>query len=239
MLLRELTGNPRIRVTEGGNVFKTKEGEILTQRINQADVEPTVRWLETITGYEHLPHMLGTTGKKPTSGDLDIGMPPGATKEELITKLSAWCNEHGVDIKSAIKKSGVSVHFRTPIGGAPDRGYVQTDFMFLPNLEFAKFAMAADPQSNFKDSNKHVMLASVAKHKGLKWSPTTGLVSRENNEVITTNPDEIARTLLGGQANRGSITSVEKILDALKGNPDAEAILADARETLAREGVTI
>jgi hypothetical protein len=111
--------------------------------------------------------------------------------------------------------------------------------MFLPNLEFAKFAMAADPNSNYKDANKHVVLSSIAKHKGLKWSPTTGLVSRENNEVISTDPDDIARTLLGGQANRGSITSVEKILDALEGNPDADAILADARETLGREGVTI
>jgi hypothetical protein len=238
MLLRELTVVRRI-VKEGGNVFKDKDGEILTQRINQADVEPTVRWLETITNYEHLPHMLGTTGKKPTSGDLDIGMPPVATKDELVAKLSAWCGKHNVDPKSAIRKSGVSVHFRTPIGGSPDRGHVQTDFMFLPNLEFAKFAMAADPQSNFKDANKHVVMSAVAKHKGFKWSPTTGLINRETNQVISTDPDEIARTLLGDGATRGDITSVEKILSRLDGNPDADAILADARETLARDGITI
>jgi hypothetical protein len=111
--------------------------------------------------------------------------------------------------------------------------------MFLPNLEFAKFAMSADPQSNFKDSNKHVVMASIAKHKGYKWSPTTGLVNRETNEVLSTDPDEIAKTLLGSTATRGDITSVEKILNALQGNSDAEAILADARETLGREGVTI
>ncbi len=238
MYLREIASY-RLQIVEGGNVFKSKEGEILTQRINQADVEPTVRFLEKITGLELVPHMLGTTGKKPTSGDLDIGMPEGVTKDELVAKLSAWCAQNEIDPRTAIKKSGVSVHFRAPIGGAPDRGYVQTDFMFIPNLDFAKFSMAADPRSQYKDANKHVVLSAVAKHHGFKWSPTQGLISRATNEVVSTNPDEIAEMLLGNGKNRGDITSVEAVVKALEGNPDRETILADARETLGREGIEI
>lgn len=238
MYLRELTSR-RVQIVEGGNVFKSKEGEILTQRINQADVEPTVRFLEHITGLELVPHMLGTTGKKPTSGDLDIGMPEGVTKEDLVAKLSAWCAQNGIDPKTAVKKSGISVHFRSPIGGAQDRGHVQVDFMFIPNLDFAKFSMAADPQSQYKDANKHVVLSAVAKHHGFKWSPTQGLISRTTNDVVSTNPDEIAQMLLGNGKNRGDLTSVEAVVNALEGNPDRDAILADARETLGREGIEI
>jgi len=238
MLLHEISLTLRV-VKEGGNVFKNKKGEILTQRISQADIEPTVHWLEKITSYEHLPHLLGTTGTKTTSNDIDIGMPPGADKDELINKLSIWCSKNKMDPKDCIKKSGVSVHFKTPVGGSPDRGFVQTDFMFVPNLEFAKFSMVADPNSEYKNANKHVVLSAVAKHHGFKWSPTQGLISRTTNDVVSTNPDEIAEMLLGNRKTRADITSVEAVINALEGNPDRDAILADARETLGREGIEI
>ena len=56
-------------LNEGGNIFKNAEGQPATQRINQADVEPTLKWLEKITGLNHVDNMLGSTGIKPTSGD--------------------------------------------------------------------------------------------------------------------------------------------------------------------------
>ena len=59
---------------EGGNVFKDDAGVILTKRIARADVIPTVQWLETVTGLELTDHMLGTTGKKESSGDLDLAI---------------------------------------------------------------------------------------------------------------------------------------------------------------------
>ena len=49
-------------LNEGGNVFKTADGQDATQRINQADVEPTLKWLEKITGLNHVDNMLGSTG---------------------------------------------------------------------------------------------------------------------------------------------------------------------------------
>lgn len=228
-------------IVEGGNVFKSAEGEELTQRINQADVEPTIRFLEKITGIPHFEHALGTTGKTPTSGDLDIGMPPGVTKEELVAKLSAWCSQHGEDSKAFIRKSGISVHFKTPIGGSPERGYVQTDFMFVPNLEFAKFAMAADPHSKYRGSHKQILLSSIAKVQGFTWNPTTGLIDRTTKKLVDggDDPDHIATLLFGHGHDRTSLTSVEAVLRALENNPQREALLADARETLGREGVEI
>jgi hypothetical protein len=228
-------------ITEGGNVFKDAEGKELTQRINQADVEPTIRFLEKITGIPHFEHALGTTGKSPTSGDLDIGIPAGIKKEDLIAKLSQWCSQHGEDPKAFIRKSGISVHFKTPIGGSTERGYVQTDFMFVPNLEFAKFAMTSDPHSKYRGAHKQILLSSIAKVQGYTWNPTTGLIDRATKQLVDdgTNPDHIATLLFGPGANRTSLTSVEAVLAALENNPNREALLADARETLGREGVEI
>jgi len=237
----EFYHGPKSVITEGGNVFKNKEGEALTQRINQADVEPTVRFLEKITGIPHFEHALGTTGKTPTSGDLDIGIPSDVTKEQLVAKLSAWCSQHGEDAAAFIKKSGISVHFKTPIGGSPERGYVQTDFMFVPNLEFAKFAMAADPQSKYRGAHKQILLSSIAKVLGYTWNPTTGLIDRATKKLVDNgdNPDQIAELLFGKNYDRSSLTSVEAVLAALENNPRREELLADARETLGREGVEI
>lgn len=225
---------------EGGNVFKDKTtGEALTQRINQADVEPTIRFLEKITGVSHLEHALGTTGKTPTSGDLDIGVPADVSKQELVNKLSQWCSQHGENAQEFIKKSGISVHFKTPIGGSLERGYVQTDFMFVPNLEFAKFAMASDPQSKYRGAHKQIILSSIAKVKGLSWNPTTGLSDRATKKLIDNgdNPDHVAEVLFGSGFDRSSLTSVEAVLRALENNPQKEELLADARETLGREGI--
>lgn len=228
-------------IVEGGNVFKDKEGKELTQRINQADVEPTIRFLEKITGIPHFEHALGTTGKTPTSGDLDIGMPPGVTKEELVSKLSVWCSKHREDPAAFIKKSGISVHFKTPIGGSPERGYVQTDFMFVPDLDFAKFAMAADPNSKYRGAHKQILLSSIAKILGYTWNPTTGLTDRATKKLVDSgnNPDHVAELLFGAGKDRTSLTSVEAVLAALENNPRREELIADARETLGRDGVEI
>jgi len=60
---------------EGGNVFKDAEGQPLTQRINQSDVPATVAWIEQLTGIEFpREHWLGSTGKAPTSGDMDLAV---------------------------------------------------------------------------------------------------------------------------------------------------------------------
>ena len=40
------------QLLEGGNVFKTKSGDPLTQRINLQDVPATVDWIEQVTGID-------------------------------------------------------------------------------------------------------------------------------------------------------------------------------------------
>ena len=222
---------------EGGNVFK---GDLATQDIKQADIPATVDFLSSIIGEDLSDEWLGTTGQKAVSGDLDLAMDANEySKDDVANKLSAWVKAHGGDPREYVKKTGVSVHFRTPIRGNQELGFAQTDFMFLPDKAFSKFSMRADPNSKYKDSMKHIVMSSIAKFHGLKWSPTVGLISRTTDKLVSKDPDEIARMLLGPKANQNDIRSVEAIMKKISADPDANAALADARETLGKQGVNL
>ena len=225
---------------EGGNVFKDNAGTILTKRINRADVLPTIKWLETVTGLELTDHLLGTTGKKETSGDLDIAIDANeVNKDEFAAKLGEYISKQGSDPKQWIKKSGVSVHFKTPIKGDEANGYVQSDFMF-GEREWMKWSMTGGREgSELKGAHRHVILASIAKTKGMKWSFQNGLMNRDTNEVITKDPNEIAKKLLGQTATPKNLQDPEAIIDYIIKLPNYEELIADARTTLARDGVEL
>ena len=144
---------------EGGNIFKDPETkQPLTQRIAKADVLPPVQWLEKITNLPHEDFMLGTTGKKVTSGDLDVAVnQEEVSKEELVKRLAAWCQANGKDPKQWIKKSGISVHFFTPIRGVESNGFVQSDLMFGdPN--WMKWSLrGASGDSPYKGQHRQIL----------------------------------------------------------------------------------
>ena len=105
-----------MQLKEGGNIFKDASGRALTQRINQADVKSTIAWLEQLTGLDLQDNTLGSTGRKPTSGDLDLAVDANQiTKEQLIARLTQWAESHGFKPEEWMRKSGISVHFKTPI----------------------------------------------------------------------------------------------------------------------------
>ena len=52
------------QINEGGNIFKNPTGQPATQRINQADVDPTIAWLEKITGLPLQSNKLGNGLRK-------------------------------------------------------------------------------------------------------------------------------------------------------------------------------
>jgi len=224
---------------EGGNVFKDQNGRILTQRINQADVNPTLAWLEMmLPGLDLQNNKLGSTGLKPTSGDLDIAVDASAvSKDQLAAKLSQWATSHGFKPEDYVKRSGISVHFKTPINGRPTAGHVQTDFMFLTNVPFSKFALTAAADSKYGGSDRNVLINSIAKSMGYKLNQTSGIADRTTNEIITDDPDKIAKLLLSNRATKEDLYSVETIVAALEQDPKRDAKLADARDHFAKKGV--
>ena len=230
-----------IILKEGGNIFKDPEsGNPLTQRIARDAVDPTLGWVEKLTGLKLKDAKLGSTGIRSSSGDLDVAVDQSKNdKEQVFQKLKAWAEKTHPDDnpRQWVAKSGTNVHLRTPINGNPANGFVQTDLMF-GNPEWMKFALRGmGDNTPYKGAHRMIFLASIAKAQGMMWSPTKGLVNRETKEVITTDPNEIAVRLIGKGANRANLDSVETIHKAIKGRPDYEALVSDVRDNFEKQGI--
>ena len=233
-------------LTEGGNVFKDAQGQPLTQRINQADVPATIKWLESVLGMDlsgekdpetgYPVRWLGSTGKKATSGDLDIAIDTNEiSKGELANKLVNFVERQKQDPKEWVQQRG-EVHFRTPINGDAKQGYVQTDFMFFPNLDWGQFYYGGSTDSAYKGMNRNVLLSSIAKSLGLKVG-ANGVFSRATDKLVSQDPDQLAKWLLGSNFNRSHLKNVESIYTALSNDPEINNKLKDFRDYLAREGL--
>ena len=246
-----------MNLLEGGNVFKDATGKPLTQRISSADVPGTIKWLEKLTGLDltgkekdknGVPaRWLGSTGRRDTSGDLDIALDANiVSKEQLNTFLTQWATKNNLDPAQFVKKAG-ELHFRTPINGDPKQGFVQTDFNFYSDpdaLKWGTFYMSGS-SANYKGMARNVLLSSLAKQyrsrketQGLKIGGN-GIVSRTTNKLIANgqDPDLAAQMVLGPGKKRNDLATVETIYANLAGDPQRDAKLADFREYLAREGL--
>lgn len=224
-------------LNEGGNIFKTADGTPLTQRINRDDVPSTIQWIESVTNIAFPQETwLGTTGRKSSSGDLDLAVDETkTTKEDLIKVLLA----KGVD-KNNIKKSGDSVHVKAPIAGDPKNGFVQADLMF-GEPGWQAFSMSGAPEgSQLTGMSRHVILASIvsALHPGLKWSYKHGLVDRATN---TTVPDGKSAKKLSDITgiSVAKLNTADDILDAVSKRPNYDQLIAAARETLAKSNIQL
>lgn len=224
------------RLMEGGNVFKDETGAVVTTRINLSDIAPTIKWLEKITGLPLQQNVLGSVGKKASSGDLDIAVDQNkVSKDDLVNKLSKYATAQGDDPKNWVKKSGISVHFKTPIKGDSKKGFVQTDFMFGEDVEQMKFGLfSAGEKSKFTGADRNLLMSSVAKSLpgDFKYSWQKGLIKRSTGDSISKNPAEIAKVLLGPTSKPADLDSVETIMTAIKKDPKRLAGLKQSMEKL-------
>lgn len=226
-------------IQEGGNVFKDSQGQPATQRINRADVPATIAWLESVLGMPFPEdRWLGSTGRAPTSGDLDLAVDlADADKESIAQRLTQFVQKSGQDPRQWVKKAG-EVHFKTPIRGDARNGFVQTDFMFFPNVDWGTFFYAGGTDSSYKGMVRNVLMSSLAKHQGLKVG-ANGMFSRTTNELVPNglDPDYVASVLLGAGKTREDLKNVETIYRNLARDPERDAKLADFRAYLEREGL--
>ena len=231
---------------EGGNVFKSADKQPLTRRITRAEIAPTIAYLEKETGVdfstdkdeEGVPiKWLGTTGRKADSGDLDLSVDANEiNKTEFADKLRSLFG------KDSVKLSGDNVHLKTPINGDPSNGFAQTDFMFSANPKFQQGSMlGSTPDSPYRGEHRHILLSSIARVRGMKYSPKFGLMNAETDETIPGGDDwnVIAKQLLGQTAKIKDIRSVESIIAYIRKLPNYEELVSAARETLGRSGIEL
>jgi hypothetical protein len=253
----------------GGNVFKDEQGRPLTQRINVADVPATVTWLEKITGLNLRGNELGSTGRPRAGttslGDLDLGIDATVVNNDAVMQvLTRWCqqqkipaaeivnrpankkkNDPGFD-GGYIKNAGSQIHFRTPIGGNAANGFVQTDFMFMPDLAFSKQVTGYVAGEDFKAADRAILYNSIGKMirtadfpAGVKFDWRSGLYNRQTNEFVTNDLNEIAEILLGRGHNARDLASVQNTVAALRNDPQREAKLQDARNNFAQRNLQL
>lgn len=243
MRLIELT---RALLTEGGNAFKDEAGNPATQRIHKSDIAPTISWMEKITKLPLVKNTLGSVGKKESSGDLDIAVDENViSKDDLYARLIDWVKSQGVPQDRIINsksfkngwvdRSGVSVHFKVPIKGNPANGYVQTDFMFTDDLDWMRFSMfSAGDESRFSGADRNLLMSSIAKSLpgDFKYSWQKGLINRSTGELISKDPDEIAKTILGPARRKEDLDSVETIISSIKKDKKRVSDLANLSSNL-------
>jgi hypothetical protein len=259
------------KLLEGGNVFKSLDKQPLTQRIATKDVPATIAFIEQITGLDFTKELdpddkkpvkwLGTTGRKEdpdgtfdlnSSGDLDLSVDAREiTKEDLIAKLAEWCRSNGVEEEEIfnkgtkkndgwIKDAGDNVHFRTPIGGSQTNGFVQADFMLTVNPKFQQGSMIGG-RGQYRGEHRHILLSSIARGRGMKYSPKFGLLHGDTNEPVENGDDwnVIAKQLLGQTATTRDIKSVDGIIAYIIKLPNYDELVAGARETLGKQGIEL
>ena len=216
-------------LNEGGNIFKTPEGGSETIRIKREDVDPTLEWLEGILGIDLVDFKLGTTGRKETSGDLDIAIDQEkVSKDDLIKKLMAWLNQNHPElqldnadakelkkkIRQWIAKSGTSVHFKTPIRGDEANGFVQTDLMF-GNPDFMLWAVKGESgPSEYRGGDRQNLINAIATQRGYAWSAFFGLKDRETGER-TNDPQTVVDRVLGTGHKPEDFDSIYTLFDIL------------------------
>jgi len=81
-----------------------------------------------------------------------------------------------------------------------------------------------------------VMMASIAKPLGYKWSHKAGLLNRDTNEPVTKDPNKIAELLLGKGATANDLNTVETIHAKIKGRSDYDTLIADVKDSFAKMG---
>ena len=77
------------RINAGGNIFKTKDGQPGTIRINRVDVEPTVQWLETITGLELTDYKTLLQNCELILGNSSSGIHEAATFKKPVVNIGS------------------------------------------------------------------------------------------------------------------------------------------------------
>jgi len=213
-------------LNEGGNMFSSR-------RIKKAEIWPTLRHLESITGLPLKDNILGSTGKTETSGDIDIVVDDSIiSKDELIRVLLS----SGATMAD-IRKTGIQVGFRShifQIDMQPLEDTVQVDFMFHDEPEFLKWFYASNESPPYKGRDRNITISAIAKVKGFKIS-TKGLVDRATNNIVSRDPEEISKLILDEKATSRDLFNIPAIIKAIRSRFDEETvkgILKQAEETL-------
>lgn len=87
-------------------------------------------------------------------------------------------------------------------------------------------------------THRDILLASIANARGMEWNGTE-LVEAATLQLITNDPNSVAKKLLGLMTTASDIDTVETILNVITRVPDYDKLVESARDTLEQDGVIL
>ena len=144
-------------ITEGGNMLK----QVGVGKINKSDIPATLQYVSQLSGIPESEFtLLGSVGKKPQSGDIDIALAKDQHNAEAVHARM----EQALPEKHAAFMKGLNIgSYAIPIAGNEENGLVQVDFMYVDNPRWAKFAYhSPDKASKYKGAIRTILLMAVA-----------------------------------------------------------------------------
>jgi hypothetical protein len=233
MRSKEFITESRRVILEGGNMFTDasqfdqKYAKTITDTVNKALAKTGIKVIPVGSG------ATPTAGK--ISGDFDVMADEETVKNYFNVPDAKSARKalndylHGLGFNTT--QSGINVHILVPL---PDGSKAQTDIMVTPQAEtISKFHVHSVPQgSPYKGKNKILLMTLLAKQKGMLWSPWQGLFMRDasgkKGEFVSNDIDQVAKTLIGGNASGKDLGSVESILGAMP-QDQSKRLLTDIR----------
>lgn len=219
-----------------GNVLEGGRNVSDVGPINIEEVEPTLRYISHIVGFNVLDNTLGSTGKKEWSGDIDIVIEDKQTLENIEDRCK---KNFGTDAVKNLSGKGISV--KIPIQNYKQRDkkydsirtqYVQVDFI-LGEKKWAqlRFYSPSDKESDSKGMHRNLAISALAHCTDLaesdekdsyyrptettrwKWSPTLGLIkimrkSQWSTVVHRWKKEQYDVTLTDGKKDISDITKI-------------------------------
>ena len=220
----------------GGAAFKDGQGKPLTTSITRDDVVPTLdHFLRAVLEPLGIPsyEKLGSTGKKASSGDLDIAV--GVGTEDVTKFKKAFVEKAGQILEpDRAKALGQLAVIRYPIvkpTGEVTKDNVQIDVMFTPTPENTAWMMSGVGEG-VKGVYRNLMLAHIAKQKSQGDTKMTisfpgGLQVKKGSEVVvprTNDPDEVLK-LLGIGVSRSEVQTFEDLVRYMASEPSLKPYL--------------
>lgn len=158
--------------------------------------------------------------------------PNPADKKDTVEKAARRALADAIQ-KMGLQTSqtGVNVFVRLPYG--PNAHQVDLECV-RKVAKVSRYHQHRIPRgSPFKGVSKQLMIASLAKQKGYVYSAWEGLYARtpdnKKGELVADDWDEMAKVLLGPNADGNNLASVEAIMKSLPSD-QAEALLAHVRQ---------
>ena len=162
--------------------------------------------------------ILGSTGKKPDSGDIDLALNQSILNGSILynlIKLNERCTING--ILSCINTINYNMlHIAYPQSGGNKK--VQIDLLITKYPEFTKFFMfSPTPQeSKYKGAHRNQLLSSIAKilsYRPLEFDENKNVVKWEQNDITDDGFYSMVKTLVDEDGKRLKYKSTNEDLE--------------------------